>query len=50
MKNTLHTAGTVLILLVALIIGVGTIAFPLVFSEAVISNLIRLIELLSRVT
>lgn len=50
MKNILHTAGQVLILLVILCLGVGMVAFPLVFSDAVIANLIRLIEIISRVT
>lgn len=50
MKAKLHQVAQVVVLLIALTIGVGVIAFPLVFSEAVISNLIRLIEIISRVT
>lgn len=50
MKQLLHQIGLVTILLLALTIGVGCIAFPLVFTEAVISNLIRLIEIIGRVT
>lgn len=50
MKQLLHQIGLVVILCIALVIGVGCIAFPLVFSEAVIANLIRLIEIISRVT
>lgn len=50
MKSKIHMAGQVIILFLVLCVGVGMVAFPLVFSEAVISNFINLIQLIARVT